>query len=132
MISTIVEDFILSLNPVPQPYTIEELGLKVNVANGQTLEYSDFVVVAVTVPCFGEATVLAPCLFVLMTEFSKEVPINIINRIYQCIVEGTEDITTKWATAFQAIRNDQVRVVKTTTSGQYLAWHGKAVTRNRH
>lgn len=120
MISTIAEDFILSLNPVPQIYTIEELGLNVDVANGQTLEYSGCVVVDVSVPCFEEATVLAPCLVVPMTVYNKEVPIivgtNIINRVYQCTVEGTADIPIEWATAFQAIRNDQVGVVRTTTS----------------
>ena len=120
MISTITEDFILSLNPVPQLYTIEDLGLKVNVANGQTLENSGCVVVDVSVPCSGEARVLAPCLVVPMRVYNKEVPIivgtNIINRVYQCTVEGTADIPTEWATAFQAIRNDQVGVVRTTTS----------------
>ena len=120
MISTIAEDFILSLNPVPQLYTIEELGLKVNVANGQTLEYSGCVVVDVSVPCLGEATVLAPCLVVPMAVYSKVVPIivgtNIINRVYQCKAESTADIPTEWATAFQTICHDQVRVVRTTTS----------------
>ena len=120
MISTIAEDFIISLNPDPQLYTLEELGLKVNVANGQTLEYSGCVMVDVSVPCFREVTVLAPCLDVPMTVYNKEVPIivgtNIINLVYQCTVEGTADIPNEWATAFQAIRNDQMGVVRTTIS----------------
>ena len=120
MISTIAEDFILSLDPIPNLYTIEDLGLKVNVANGQTLNYLGCVVVQVCVPCLGEATVQAPCLVVPMTEYNKEVPIivgtNIINREYQCTMDGADDIPTAWASAFKAIRNDHVGVVRTTTA----------------
>ena len=87
MISTIAKDFLFSLCPVPQVYTIEELGLQVNVANGQTLDYSGCAVVQVSVPCIGKSTVLVPCLIVPMTEYNKEVPVivgtNIINRVYQ-------------------------------------------------
>ena len=50
MISTIAEDFILSLDPIPDLYTIEDLGLKVNVANGQTLNYLGCVVVHCVFP----------------------------------------------------------------------------------
>lgn len=80
-ISTIAEDFLLSLNPVPELYTIEQLGLRVNVANGQALQYSGCVVVHVSVPCLGESAVQAPCLVVPMTEYNKEVPIIIGTNI---------------------------------------------------
>ena len=119
MTSTIAKEFLFSLCPVTQIYTIEELGLQVNVANGQTLDYSGCTVVQVSVPCIGESTVLVPCLVVPMTEYKKEVPVivgtNIINRVYQHTTDGTDDFPTEWATAFKAIHNDKVGVVRTTT-----------------
>ena len=120
MISTISENFLISLSPVPKIYTIEELGVNVNVANGQTLDYSGCVIVQVSVPCIGEAVVHVPCLVVPITDYNKEVPVivgtNMINRIYGYTNGGTDDIPMEWATAFNAIHNDIVGVVKTTTA----------------
>ena len=106
MIRTIAEDFLLSLWSVPPIYTLEELGLQVNVANGQTLDYSGCVVVQVSVPCNGKATVLVLCLVGHMTENNKEVPVivgtNIINWLYQHMLDDTDEILTEWATTFKA------------------------------
>ena len=77
-----------------------------NVANGQTLDYSGSVVVQVSAPCNGEATVLVPCLVDHMTEYNKEVPVivgtNIINWVYQHTLDDADEILTEWATAFKA------------------------------
>ena len=96
--STIAEDFLLSLDPAPTVYNVEYLGLKVNVANGQTLNYLGCVVIHASVPHFGKDAVLVPCLVVSMTAYNNEVPVivsnNIINRVYQGTREGA-DIPTE-------------------------------------
>ena len=117
MVSTVAEDFLNALDPVPIVHNIEELGLKVNAANGQTLPYSGYVEVEVTVSYLQNSALTVPLLVVPMTDYNREVPVivgtNII-RLYKITCDGSDAVPAEWKTAFSSICSDRVGVVKTT------------------
>lgn len=91
MISSISEAFLSTLDPVPEIHTLDELGLEVNTANGQSLPYSGYVEIELSVPCFKEKAITVPLLVVPVTEYNSQVPVivgtNII-RQYKNSSEG--------------------------------------------
>ena len=64
MISSISEVFLNTLDPVPNIHTLDELGLEVNTANGQSLSYSSYVEIELSVPCFKKKAISVPILVV--------------------------------------------------------------------
>ena len=117
MVSTVAIDFLETLNPKPTIHTVEELGLHVNTAGGQSLPYSGYVEVEVTVPFLETEHMLVPMLVVPMTDYNVEVPVivgtNVI-RQFENPSEETDAIPDEWKAAFNSIISDRVGVVKTT------------------
>ena len=95
MVSTIAEDFLNTLDPVPIVHNIEEFGFKVNAANGQTLPYSGYVEAEVTVSYLQNSALTVPLLVVPMTDYNREVPVimgtNII-RLYEITCDGSDAV----------------------------------------
>ena len=117
MISSISEVFLSTLDPVPEIHTLDELGLEVNTANGQSLPYSGYVEIELSVPCFKEKAITVPLLVVPVTEYNSQVPVivgtNII-RQYKNSYEGSDDVPEEWNTAFLSVCSDRIGVVKST------------------
>ena len=88
-ISTITEDFLKTLDPQPVVHDISELGLQVNVANGETFNFLGCIEASVCVPFLKDTTVPELFLVVPMTEYNHQVPIivgtNIIRECKICI-----------------------------------------------
>ena len=117
MVSTIAEEFLCILNDSPVIHSIDELGLRVNTANGHSMSYSGVVEVDIIVPCFGNKSFTVLMLVVPTTEYNKEVTViigtNIIHGIKESL-SNAEKVPLEWETAFDAIQSDSVGVVKTT------------------
>ena len=116
-ISTIAEDFVRTLDPQPVIHDISELGLQVNVANGDTLDFLGCIEANVCVPFLKDTTVPELFLVVPMTEYNHEVPVIVgTNIIRECKIasQNIEGVPTAWQVAYTAISSNRVGVVKTT------------------
>ena len=116
-ISTIGEDFVRTLDPQPVIHDISELGLQVNVANGDTLDFLGCIEANVCVPFLKDTTVPELFLVVPMTEYNHEVPVIVgTNIIRECKIafQNIEGVPTAWQVAYTAISSNRVGVVKTT------------------
>ncbi|MCG8030630.1 MAG: reverse transcriptase family protein [Candidatus Thiodiazotropha taylori] len=130
-ISTIAENLLKSLDPQPVVHDINELGLQVNVANGQTLTLLGCIEAYVSVPFLEEIKLPVLFLVVPMTEFNQEVPViigtNIIRELGS-LSEDTEEVPAEWQLAFSGLRSNRVGVVKTTTKVTLQPYESKTVT----
>ena len=130
-ISTITEEFLETLNPKPVVHDINELGLQVNVANGETLNFLGCIEASVCVPFLKDTTVPELFLVVPMTEYNHEVPIIVgTNIIRECKIASVdiEAVPQAWQTAFTAICSNRVGVVKTTTKVTLQPYETRTVT----
>ena len=111
MVSTIAEEFVCKLNNSLVIHSIDELGLRVNNANGQSMPYSGVVEVDKIIPCFGNKSLTVFMLVVPTTEYNKEVPViigtNVICDLKECL-SNAETVPLKWETDFEAIQSDRV------------------------
>ena len=106
------------MDPQPVVHDISELGLQVNVANGETLNFLGCIEASVCVPFLKDTTVPELFLVVPMTEYNHQVPIIVgTNIIRECKMASVdiEAVPQAWQTAFTAICSNRVGVVKTTT-----------------
>ena len=130
-ISTISEDFVKLLDPKPIVHDVTELGLQVNVANGETLNFLGCIEANVCVPFLKDTTVPELFLVVPMTEYNHKVPIIVgTNIIRECKMASsdTETVPLAWQTAFKAICSKRVGVVKTTAKVTLQPYETRTVT----
>ena len=130
-ISTISEDFVKLLDPEPIVHDVTELGLQVNVANGETLNFLGCIEANVCVPFLKDTTVPELFLVVPMTEYNHKVPIIVgTNIIRECKMASsdTESVPLAWQTAFKAICSKRVGVVKTTAKVTLQPYETRTVT----
>ena len=117
MVSTIAEEFLCELNHSPVIHSIDELGLRVNTANGQSMPYSGVVEMDIIVPCFGNKSLTVLMLVVPTTDYNQEVPVIIGTNVIRDIkdsLSNAEKVPLEWETAFEAIQSDRVGVARTT------------------
>ena len=118
-ISTITEECLKQLHPQPEIRSLDDFELDIRSAGGHSVPYKGYTIVEVSVPFIEGVSELIPMLIVSQTEYSKTVPIiagtNIINFFHN-INEKESQVPAGWRTAFRALDNAQVGVVKTTHS----------------
>ena len=129
-ISTITEECFKQLHPQPEIRSLDDFELDIRSAGGHSIPYKGYTIVEVSVPFIEGVSELIPMLIVSQTEYSKAVPIiagtNIINRFHNKDEEESQ-VPASWRTAFSALNNAQVGVVKTTHSVILQALESKVV-----
>ncbi|MCG8034843.1 MAG: DDE-type integrase/transposase/recombinase, partial [Candidatus Thiodiazotropha taylori] len=130
-ISTITEECLDKLDPRPELRPMDDFELDIRSAGGHTIPYKGYVIVEVSVPFIEGITELIPMLVVPLTEYNENVPViagtNIIS-LFQNTGADRGLVPDAWETAFNAISNAYVGLVKTTNSIYLRPFEGKLIT----
>ncbi|MCW4346603.1 MAG: pol polyprotein, partial [Candidatus Thiodiazotropha endolucinida] len=116
-ISTITEEALAQLNPLPVLRSMEDFGLDIRSAGGHSIPYKGYIIADVSVPFLKGVSELIPLLVVPLTEYNKTVPViigtNIIHLLKDQAMEANQ-VPANWKLAFNALVDTNVGVVKTT------------------
>ena len=84
-ITTLSEEFYNNMNPKPELYSMEEIGLKVKGAGGHTLTYLGAIVCTIEVPFLVDQPIEIAALVLPTTDYSLTVPVIVgTNAISRC------------------------------------------------
>ncbi len=106
-VTTMAEWFYYSLINKPVLHSLQDLGLVVNVADGNQLPYSGYVEAEFHVPSIEISPITIPCLIVGNTEYNRSVPIIIgTNYIRFCMetISDTDQLPDEWSFTFNAMK----------------------------
>ena len=107
MVSTISESFFESLQDKPLLKNIEDLGLKVSIADGSALKYLGFIECNIVIPFLSDFSIDVPVLVVHDTEINFDCPVivgtNIIRVCKESCSDGDVFIPDEWKTAMCSI-----------------------------
>ena len=130
-ISTITKECLKQLNPRPILRSMDDFGLDIRSAGGHSIPYKGYVIVDVSAPFIDGVSKLIPILVVPLTEYNKTVPVivgtNILN-LFHDVETDKNQVPDSWKTAFNALVNTQVGVVKTTNRFVLQPFESKTIT----
>ena len=112
------------MNPKPDLHSLEEFGLKIQGAGGNTIPYSGCILCDVRAPFTGEDAIQTGALIVPTTEYSLEVPVivgtNAIDDFQDlCKQKDQVQIPDEWEKAFIALHRSHVGIVKSTNKTEF-------------
>ena len=116
-ISTITEEALEQLNPRPVITSMDDFGLDIRSAGGHAIPYKGYIVADISVPYLMDVSELIPMLVVPLTEYNKTVPVIVGTNIIHLLKDaatGVNQIPDNWRTAYDALVDSHVGVVKTT------------------
>ncbi len=107
MVTTISETFYNSLPDKPALKSIEDLGLKVSIADGSALKYLGYIECNIVIPFLSDFSIDVPVLVVHDTDFNLDCPViigtNIIRICKESCSSGDVFIPEEWKTAMCSI-----------------------------
>ena len=120
-ITTICDEFYMSMNPKPELRSIEDFELSIEAAGGYKVPYAGYIWCTVEVPFLPSQKLEVPALIVTSSEYSLQVPIiigtNVIDLCHE-ISQGAKDIPKEWRNAFISSQQSMVGVVKSTNKAE--------------
>ena len=107
------------MNPKPDLHSVEEFGLRIQGAGGNTIPYSGCILCDIRAPFTGQDVIETGALIVPTTEYSLEVPViigtNAIDAFQNhCHQSDQKQIPDVWTKAFISLHRSHVGIVKST------------------
>ena len=119
MVTTMSQRFYDSLSTKPELLSLDIFQLDVRVAGGSILACSGYIEAEVRIPFLHDKTMAVPVLVVPDMQYSGQIPIitgtNVIRtcKALSCNLSDTS-VPQAWDSAFEALQNNMVGVVKST------------------
>lgn len=114
MVTTISESCYHSLENKPSLNGIEDLGLKVSIADGSTLKYLGYIDCTVVLPFLPDFNINVPVLVVPDTQYNNDCPVivgtNIIRICKESCSNGDVFVPNEWKTAICSMACDSFPV----------------------
>jgi len=103
MVTTVSESFYNSLEDKPSLNSIENLGLKVSIADGSALSYKGYIECTVIIPFLPDFNIQVPVLVVPDTDFNQSCPVIVGTNIIRICKESCSNsdvvVPEEWNTA---------------------------------
>ena len=118
-ITTVSDEFYDSLSPRPHLFSLEEIGLNLNIqgAGGHDIPYIGCIIAQVKVPFLPDSVIEVGALVVPLTDYGLHVPViigtNVIGRCRNKCKDETS-VPDNWKDAFVACQTESPGLVKST------------------